>query len=771
MSRLARPVFALTLALTLALALAPALTPGRAYAAAKKPAKAPAEAPAAAAPAGPARLAPPEPLAGSEVLVSADRLERDGAARTVTGEGAVTVRHHELRLIADRAVYNEETKYIVADGNVVLDSGNDRLQGEHLELNLETRVGFLEHAQGFVQTYYLTGERIEKRGPDRYYIQGGSFTTCEGTMPDWSFRSTSTELTIDEYLHAWNPTLRVKKVPVLYFPYAVFPIKRDRSTGLLIPTVAVTGTDGFVLRNAFYWAPRDNFDATIGLDYLQKTGWGARAEARYLFAPRTQGVAEAYYLKNDSLDSERWAFSTRNSQELPYGLHAEIEAFTQSDRQFIQNRGQTIEQRSSERMTSSIYINRRWDSWDLALSGRYEESLLTESTSTLTRLPELTIDRTSSRVLDTDLFLKIASSAAKLQRKESDVEVDTTRLHLSPEVTWPVSIGTAARLIPSAGYALTYYSLDLAGKPDTRGLGFYSLTLEGPRPYRIWDLAGGGGIEKIKHLIEPRVSYVYTPRVAQANLPQFDSIDFYAPTNHIEYSLTNTVFAKERLGGRPGATALPGVPPPGVAADGTRGNFPAMLAVVGDEGPEPEPGAPPYALPEPEPEEGGPPGARFTTSELFWVKLSQSYTVDAELLAGTTRRFTPVEWDARSRPSPRLSLSWRGNVDVYGAGIGYQNVSTTWQAADFLNVNLDWRSNRDSTQDFIDVGANLALGILGIDLRSRYNLSEDSFVENRIDVKYTAQCWDVTVGYVRWPDEYQYVLQISLKGVGTVIKI
>jgi hypothetical protein len=130
-----------------------------------------------------------------------------------------------------------------------------------------------------------------------------------------------------------------------------------------------------------------------------------------------------------------------------------------------------------------------------------------------------------------------------------------------------------------------------------------------------------------------------------------------------------------------------------------------------------------------------------------------------------------VEWDARTRPTPGLSLSWRGNYDVYDRWVGYQNVSATWDVASFLNLNVDWRTTRGSDQDFIDVGASLALGAFAVDGRSRYNLSESAFVEDRIDVKYTSQCWDVTVGYVRWPDEYQYTLLLSLKGVGTVLKL
>ena len=82
-------------------------------------------------------------LEGDEVLVTAEHLERSNQDRVVTGEGAVTIRHRDMRLVADRVVYHELTKDVVADGNVVLDSGTDRLQGDHLELNLETRIGFM----------------------------------------------------------------------------------------------------------------------------------------------------------------------------------------------------------------------------------------------------------------------------------------------------------------------------------------------------------------------------------------------------------------------------------------------------------------------------------------------------------------------------------------------------------------------------------------------------------------------------------------------------
>lgn len=704
---------------------------------------------AATAAAAPIPGAPPVALDGDEVLVSAEHLERSNEDRTVIGEGAVTIRHREMRLVADRVVYNELTKMVVADGNVVLDSGADRLQGEHLELNLETRIGFLEHAQGFLQTYYFKGERIEKRGPDHYFLRGGSFTTCEGVLPDWSFHATSTEVTIDEYLHAWNPTLRIKRVPVLYFPYAVFPVKRERSTGLLIPAISLRSADGITVRNAFYWAPRDNFDATLGIDYLQKTGWGASGEMRYLLAPRTQGVVDAYYLRNTRTDAERWSLATRNSHELPLGIHAEIDAFFQSDREFIATQATTIEERSSERTSSSFFLNRSWSAWNFALSGRNEISLITEQRTTLTRFPELQIDRTSTEIFGTDLFLKVAASGVSLKRDDSTTEVETTRVNVAPEMTWPLSIGSIARIIPLAGYSWTSYSKNTLGAEETRSIPFFKLGLEGPRTYRIWDLSEGGRFTRLKHLLEPRISYVYTPEVNQDTIPLFDSLDRIPRANRLEYSLINTLYAKVR------ATPATATTTTATAIDAA-GVPPAL-----------PPGTPPGGDPL-----GTAPAAPLTsTQELLWVKLSQNYTFDSGKLTETEPSFTPIEWEARTRPLKGLEVLWRGNFDVYGKGLGYHNLSLSWQVTERSSLQGDWRSTRDSDQDFLDLGGNVSLGRFDVQARSRYNLAEKTFVENRVNLKYVSQCWDITLGYVKWTDRYEYTLLFSLKGIGTIVRI
>lgn len=496
---------------------------------------------------------------GDEIHLSAANVERRPDEGIVVGEGAVEIVTRDLRLVADRVLYHEATHDVVADGHVVLDSGPDRLQGTHLELNLDTRVGFIEEGQGFIQTYYFTGKRIDKVGPDRYFIRDGTFTTCEGTLPDWSFHSTSTAITIDEYLHAWNPSMWVSAAPVFYLPYAVFPIKRDRSTGFLIPEVRFRQLDGMVVRNKFFWAPRDDFDATVGLDWFQKTGWGANGELRYLLGAQSHGEVTGIYTTNPDTDAQRWYVKADLIHELPFKIRGQAQLLIQNDRSAIDTLGSTLEQTSSERTTSSFYLNRSWSAYDFSLTGRSETSLLTAQETTLTRFPSLSIDRTSTRLFDTDLFLKVSMNGVRLGKEvekttpsETDPETtittttsfETTRLYFSPELSWPISVGSVLRLIPLAGYSYTYYSKDLEDNAARRSLPFYQLGLEGPKVFRVWDLLPGGGVERVKHLIEPRVNYVYTPKEDAQHLPQFDSIDSIAPANRLEYSLTNTLFAK-----------------------------------------------------------------------------------------------------------------------------------------------------------------------------------------------------------------------------------
>ena len=110
------------------------------------------------------------------------------------------------------------------------------------------------------------------------------------------------------------------------------------------------------------------------------------------------------------------------------------------------------------------------------------------------------------------------------------------------------------------------------------------------------------------------------------------------------------------------------------------------------------------------------PGQLGTTQELLWVKLSQNYTFDE---AASDRRGAGLFGRGVGGPHAAAhgaGSPWRGNFDVYGQGFGYQNLSLAWRVTDRSSLQADWRSTRDSTQDFLDLGGKVPLG--GVEIQA-----------------------------------------------------
>jgi LPS-assembly protein len=649
---------------------------------------------------------------GAPVVVHALSLDRGFEERITVAEGAVDITYGDLRLRADRVVINEETMDLIAEGNVIMDDGGSRLQGEHLEINLDRRTGFVEEGQGFAEPYYFSGRRIEKSGRDRYRVYGSTFTTCEGATPDWRFLSPDTFFKVDHYATAWHPSMWVGKAPVFYFPYAAFPLSRERATGILIPELRVNEVDGWIVKNAL--------------------------EARYITAPGTFGRFESRYIAEGD-GGEQWKVILDHQHALPYGIKGQVDLFFLSDRGDVRQFEDTLEGQAMEKITSSFFLSRTWAHFDIVFSGRYEESLLSETESTLTRFPELTVDRTQSRVGSTDLFWRLSFESAFLRSEGTESlivlsptaesqddeggqillaqesRIETARFTILPEISWPKSLGSWGSLTPSLAYSAAYYSEDLEGEARTRGIPQVALSLDGPKVFRIFDLEDRvGRIEKLKHLVEPRINYVYTPEVDQSSIPQFDLVDFVPERNRIVYSLTNTIMGK--------------------VASRTE-------------------------------------GGKSRTDELLRVKIAQTYDFEVEEVDGEERPFSPLEWDVLSSPGRHWKIRWKGNFDFYRDEVGRQDLSLRWKSPAGTMLRGEWRTSRGGDLGFVDLWALLPLKPWHLDLRSRYNIEEEEFIENHAFVKYSSQCWDVTTGVVFWPGEYEFRLQVGLKGIGTVFNL
>ena len=226
----------------------------------------------------------------------------------------VQVDCNDIQLFADEAEIFSDTDRLIATGNVVFVSNNNRISADRLEFNTRTKTGTFFVASGIANIEnrgidrslfgtqepdaYFWGETIEKLGPKTYRVTRGGFTTCVQPTPRWELVSGSATITLEKHAVMSNTLLMVKGVPMFYLPIMYYPInKEDRATGFLTPMYGSSTVRGQTLTVPFFWAIDRSQDATLEYDFFSKTGQAFGSEYRYVQAPGSQGSIRTQYIQ------------------------------------------------------------------------------------------------------------------------------------------------------------------------------------------------------------------------------------------------------------------------------------------------------------------------------------------------------------------------------------------------------------------------------------------------------------------------------------------
>jgi LPS-assembly protein len=307
--------------------------------------------------------------------------------------GQVQLKYQDLDLKADEVEIDLATKDVLAMGNVVLDQGPRRLSGDSLTFNLEAKIGVIHHATGQVTPdYYFAGAEVDKTGPNTYVIKDGVFTSCSQAVPDWSFRVKEAEIEVQGYAHAHHATMRVKKVPVFYTPYILWPVRTERSSGFLIPTIGYSDRRGAELGLAYFQTLGRSYDTTFHLDTYSKGFLGLGDEFRYAPTAGTKGDFIGYYVRDPETDTWRWKVQLNHTtNDLPLGMRAGISYQQYSDFNFFRDFERDFDTNTLRSINSRGFVTGNWGPHLLNLLIDSRETFVNTQDDTLTqrRLPEL----------------------------------------------------------------------------------------------------------------------------------------------------------------------------------------------------------------------------------------------------------------------------------------------------------------------------------------------------------------------------------------------
>ncbi|HEY0141113.1 MAG TPA: LPS assembly protein LptD [Thermoanaerobaculia bacterium] len=688
-------------------------------------------------------------------------------------EREVRIEYQDIKLQADKVTYNLRTKDVNADGHVIIDQGPTRVTASNAVYNLESKTGtFFNSTATMDPSMYFAGDRIEKVDEDTFRLTNGVFTSCDLDQPAWSFRVGSADVTLDDYAYMKDISFRAGKVPVFWAPRLVWPTKRDRSKGFLIPRALFSTRFGQRLEIGYYLPVGESADVTAFADLNTKGFFGTGVEVRYVPSENVKiGQASGHIVNNpealrvnelDQLEEVRrteWKYELQHAQEnLPGGFRGVVDIQDYSDLDFFREYDRDSRFQTLSNIYSSAYLTRNRPKYSLnVLSDRRDLVAPDNSRQRFEQLPSLQLRMYPQRVGNTPLYFSMESSTSRLRTGGVSatgvrtINEDYQRADIFPTLSLQLRTPSWFSVKPEISARQTWYSqsLDDTTTPDVKEddsiSRFYAqgqVEVVGPSFSRVFNRTIGNFL-RFKHVIEPRFRYVYTSDVDNQNrIVRFDTVDSpYLPIvrDSVEYSLTQRILGKEA---------------------GENGNSREVLSFSLRQS---------VALSDPFPRAGGSPSLagehKFTPLfATLRVNPYQSMTVDATATFGNV-----------SHQLDQVSLS----ANLVGTGANADKYLGLTYFASLLQPGQSEES--DSSQVRVRAGSSLVKDRIRTDIELNFDAERGTFLEQRYVTGWTGSCYGIALGFRRYnvfvPGGTGGIIEkpigsfdiaITLKNVGTI---
>ncbi len=496
-------------------------------------------------------------------------------------EGDVTITRNGQKLTAQRGVYNKETGIVQVTGDVRLTANGDILTGETALMDLNSQFGQITRGRIFLREnhYYIYGSAMVRTGPNTYLVKDCRITTCDGDRPDWSITGSEVEVTLEGYGSVRDAAFRIKDFPVFYLPYAVFPAKTERQTGLLPPRLGYSNLSGVDIEVPFFWAFSESADATFYERYMTERGFMQGLELRYVAEEDSRGTFLFDVMRDrveekdmddpdqaglspfDRTNRTRYWFRSRADQTFAPGLEARLDTDYVSDQDYIKefqggllgfkarpelsDYGRPVEETRSPTRRSALRISRDDPDYSLQATAAYhqrpENPALDDTAQPLAGANFSLLPR---KLPDLPLFLGVETDYGYVWR---DFGEKGHRFSIGPDLSYPMWFGRYLRLDTYLGYEHVTQWVD--GDPDWSGSqsenayhagAELSTTLEKTFDIQWREFTG------LKHKIVPSLAYDFrSHRDRDRHRPWFELIDDEGDLNILTLAVENILDSRK----------------------------------------------------------------------------------------------------------------------------------------------------------------------------------------------------------------------------------
>ena len=288
-------------------------------------------------------------------------------------------------------------------GEPVLIEAGSQMTGAKMIYNYKTEKGRVVRGRTELEGGKYVGRQIKKIDDKTLFVSNSIFTTCDlDSNPHFHFEARRLKMITNDKVIAKPVVFYIGKIPVAMLPFALFPHRKGRQSGIIMPRYGESVREGRYLRElGYYWAPNDYFDARFLVDFFEKTGWLFRSGANYNVRYKMNGRVSGSWTRKTTLGDvkiRRWDLRFRHNQEIDPTSRFSASGYFVSDKNYYRDLSTNLSTRLTRELRSNATYSKRWPKHKLSLSVNLNRVHDLEDNTTSQTFPQLTFRKGQSQL-------------------------------------------------------------------------------------------------------------------------------------------------------------------------------------------------------------------------------------------------------------------------------------------------------------------------------------------------------------------------------------
>jgi len=359
----------------------------------------------------------------------------------VIATGGVNVLYKEYMLSAKSAKYDKTTQDLELFGNIRANYKDQyKILGDYARLNLAKK-------ERVFQPFYMIDNKTQvwmsgAKGDtkkENIFIKKGIVSGCDPVDPLWTMEFSSSDYNAQtKWLNLYNARLYIADIAVFYLPWFGYSLDRTRKTGLLKPSLGISGSEGLFYQQPLYIAEQNWWDLEITPQVRTKRGAGIYGKFRFVDSKVSKGSfktgyfkeKESYFQEYSLQNKEHYGFdfNYENSDILNQwfglnlhgqsGLLVDIKQMNDVDYINLETSSSSIDTTTATQILSRVNLFYNTQQHYVGIYAKYYQDLtLPNNDNTLQKLPTLQYHYYMDSFFDEHILYNLDVKANNIYRK------------------------------------------------------------------------------------------------------------------------------------------------------------------------------------------------------------------------------------------------------------------------------------------------------------------------------------------------------------------